>query len=111
MWQSDGLTALVADAASLATTLDRLAEDLEIYASAEFGWVVLGEGTPARRCSCRRSATRTRSTMVRGAAGVLIGRATGMSALAKSPSARSDNLIFAYGEVPARWSWPRGRRG
>ena len=39
-------------------------------------------------------------TMVRGEAGVLIGRATGMLALAKSPSARSDNLIFAYGEVP-----------
>jgi argininosuccinate lyase len=37
---------------------------------------------------------------VRGEAGVLIGRATGMLALAKSPSARSDNLIFAYGEVP-----------
>ena len=29
---------------SLVTTIDRLAEDLEIYASAEFGWVVLGEG-------------------------------------------------------------------
>jgi argininosuccinate lyase len=39
-------------------------------------------------------------TMVRGEAGVLIGRATGMLALSKSPSARSDNLIFAYGEAP-----------
>ena len=35
MWQSDGLTGLVADAATLATTVDRLAEDLEIYASAD----------------------------------------------------------------------------
>jgi argininosuccinate lyase len=39
-------------------------------------------------------------TMVRGEAGVLIGRLTGMLAVTKSPSARSDNLIFAYGEVP-----------
>jgi argininosuccinate lyase len=31
---------------------------------------------------------------------VLIGRLTGFLAVAKSPSARSDNLIFAYGEVP-----------
>jgi argininosuccinate lyase len=38
--------------------------------------------------------------MVRGEAGVLIGRLTGMYALAKSPSARSDQLIFANGEVP-----------
>jgi argininosuccinate lyase len=37
---------------------------------------------------------------VRGASGVLIGRLTGFLAVAKSPSARSDNLIFAYGEVP-----------
>ena len=39
-------------------------------------------------------------SMVRGEAGVLIGRLTGLFAVAKTPSARSDNLIFAYGEVP-----------
>jgi len=39
-------------------------------------------------------------TMIRGEAGILIGRLTGMLAVTKSPSARSDNLIFAYGEVP-----------
>jgi len=100
MWQSDGLTGLVADAASLATTLDRLAEDLEIYASAEFGWVVLGEGHTRSSVLMPQKRNPYALTMVRGAAGVLIGRATGMSALAKSPSARSDNLIFAYGEVP-----------
>ncbi|HKA98008.1 MAG TPA: hypothetical protein VKD66_17205, partial [Streptosporangiaceae bacterium] len=33
-------------------------------------------------------------------AGTLIGRLTGLLAVAKTPSARSDNLIFAYGEVP-----------
>ena len=39
-------------------------------------------------------------SIVRGASGVLIGRLTGFLAVTKSPSARSDNLIFAYGEVP-----------
>jgi argininosuccinate lyase len=39
-------------------------------------------------------------TIVRGAGGVLIGRLTGFLAVVKSPSARSDNLIFAYGEIP-----------
>jgi len=100
MWQSDGLTALVGDAATLATTLDRLAEDLEIYASAEFGWVVLGEGPTRSSVLMPQKRNPYALTMVRGATGVLIGRATGMLALAKSPSARSDNLIFAYGEVP-----------
>jgi argininosuccinate lyase len=40
-------------------------------------------------------------SMIRGAAGVLIGRLTGLVAVQKSPSARSDSLIMAYGEVPA----------
>jgi argininosuccinate lyase len=39
-------------------------------------------------------------SIVRGASGVVIGRLTGFLAVTKSPSARSDNLIFAYGEVP-----------
>ena len=40
-------------------------------------------------------------SMIRGTAGVLIGRLTGLLAVQKSPSARSDSLIMAYGEVPA----------
>jgi argininosuccinate lyase len=39
-------------------------------------------------------------SIVRGAAGVLIGRLAGLLAVVKTPSARTDNLIFAYGEVP-----------
>jgi argininosuccinate lyase len=39
-------------------------------------------------------------SIVRGASGILIGRLAGFLAVSKSPSARSDNLIYAYGEVP-----------
>jgi argininosuccinate lyase len=39
-------------------------------------------------------------SIIRGAAGSQIGRLSGLLAVAKTPSARSDNLIFAYGEVP-----------
>ncbi len=100
MWQSDGLTGLVADAATLVTTLDRLAEDLEILSSAEFGWVSLAAAHTRSSVLMPQKRNPYALTMIRGEAGVLIGRATGMLALAKSPSARSDNLIFAYGEVP-----------
>jgi argininosuccinate lyase len=100
MWQSDGLTGLVTDAATLATTLDRLAEDLEIFSSAEFGWVCLSAGHTRSSVLMPQKRNPYALTMVRGEAGVLIGRATGMLALSKSPSARSDNLIFAYGEAP-----------
>src|SRR4029450_12629715 len=40
-------------------------------------------------------------SMIRGTTGVLIGHVAGVLAVQKSPSARSDNLIFAYGEMPA----------
>lgn len=100
MWQVDGLTALVQGAARLATTLDRLAEDLEIYSSEEFGWLRLAERHTRTSVLMPQKRNPYALTMVRGEAGVLVGRATGMLALAKSPSARSDNLIFAYGEVP-----------
>jgi argininosuccinate lyase len=39
-------------------------------------------------------------TVIRGSTGVLIGRLSGQAAMAKSPSARSDNLIYLYGELP-----------
>jgi argininosuccinate lyase len=100
MWQADGLTALVVTAASLVTTLAKLAEDLEIWSSGEFGYVSLAEGYTRTSVLMPQKRNPYALTMVRGEAGVLIGRATGMLALAKSPSARSDNLIFAYGEVP-----------
>src|SRR5690606_12637639 len=38
--------------------------------------------------------------VVRGSAGLLIGRLTGLLAVGKTPSARSDALIFLYGETP-----------
>lgn len=100
MWQVDGFTSVVQAATRLVTTLDRLAEDLEIYSSAEFGWLRLAERHTRTSVLMPQKRNPYALTMVRGEAGVLIGRATGMLALAKSPSARSDNLIFAYGEVP-----------
>jgi argininosuccinate lyase len=100
MWQVDAFTAVVQGAARLATALDRLAEDLEIYCSEEFGWLRLAERHTRTSVLMPQKRNPYALTMVRGEAGVLIGRATGLLALAKSPSARSDNLIFAYGEVP-----------
>ena len=100
MWQADGLLALMSTTASLATTLAKLAEDLEIWASSEFDYVSLADGHTRTSVLMPQKRNPYALTMVRGEAGVLIGRMTGMFAVSKSPSARSDNLIFAYGEVP-----------
>jgi argininosuccinate lyase len=100
MWQLDGLVSLLASSASLVTSESKLAEDLEIWASEEFDFVDLAG--PYTRASVLMPQKRNpyAVAIVRGAGGVLIGRLTGFLAVGKTPSARSDNLIFAYGEVP-----------
>jgi argininosuccinate lyase len=100
MWQIDGLIHVLASAASLLSTQSKLAEDLEIWASSEFDFVDLADGYTRSSILMPQKRNPYSLSIVRGASGVLIGRLTGFLAVAKSPSARSDNFIFAYGEVP-----------
>ena len=100
MWQIDGLIHVLASAASLLSTQSKLAEDLEIWSSNEFDFVDLADGYTRSSILMPQKRNPYSLSIVRGASGVLIGRLTGFLAVAKSPSARSDNLIFAYGEVP-----------
>ncbi|HEY6379849.1 MAG TPA: argininosuccinate lyase [Candidatus Dormibacteraeota bacterium] len=100
MWQVDGLIDLLATAVSLVTQQSKLAEDLEIWDSREFGFVDLAG--PYTRASVLMPQKRNpyALSIVRGAAGILIGRLAGFLAVVKSPTARSDNLIYAQGELP-----------
>jgi argininosuccinate lyase len=100
MWQIDGLIHVLASAASLLSTQSKLAEDLEIWSSSEFDFVDLADAYTRSSVLMPQKRNPYSLSIVRGACGVLIGRLTGFLAVAKSPSARSDNLIFAYGEVP-----------
>jgi argininosuccinate lyase len=100
MWQTDGLFDMVSAAAGLVVTQSELAEDLEIWASQEFDYVTLADGYSRASVLMPQKRNPYALSIIRGAAGTLIGRLTGLLAVAKTPSARSDNLIFAYGEVP-----------
>lgn len=100
MWQVDGLISVLAVAASLVSNLSKLAEDLEIWSSSEFDYVDLDHGFTRASVLMPQKRNPYALSIVRGAAGVLIGRLSGFLAVSKSPSARSDNLIYAYGEVP-----------
>jgi argininosuccinate lyase len=101
MWQVDGLVQLAAAVTGLACTETSLAEDLEIWSSSEFAYVELGAGYTRSSVLMPQKRNPYALSMVRGATGVIIGQATGLLAVQKSPSARSDTLIFAYGETPA----------
>jgi argininosuccinate lyase len=100
MWQVDGLVHILATTASLLSNFSKLAEDLEIFSSSEFDFVDLADAYSRSSILMPQKRNPYALAIVRGASGVLVGRLTGFLAVTKSPSARSDNLIFAYGEVP-----------
>jgi argininosuccinate lyase len=79
MWQTDGFVDLLATGASLASTLSKLAEDLEIWDSREFDFVSLAG--PYTRASVLMPQKRNpyALSIVRGAAGVLLGGSQGSS--------------------------------
>jgi argininosuccinate lyase len=100
MWQVDGLIHIMATTASMLSNQSKLAEDLEIWSSSEFDYVDLDPGFTRASVLMPQKRNPYSLSIVRGAHGILIGRLSGFLAVVKSPSARSDNLIFAYGEVP-----------
>ena len=100
MWQTDPFSHVLFLATSLVLAEDRLAEDLEIFASREFDFVALADNVVRPSVLMPQKRNPYALTVVRGSAGIMIGRLTGQLALAKAPSARSDTFIYAYGEVP-----------
>ena len=100
MWRVDDLIAVLSIATSMILNQSKLAEDLEIFSSSEFDFVDLDDGFSRSSVLMPQKRNPYALSIVRGSCGVLIGRLTGFLAVSKSPSARSDNFIFAYGEVP-----------
>ncbi len=100
MWQTDGLIDLLATSASLLSNMSKLAEDLEIWDSQEFDFVDLAGAYTRASVLMPQKRNPYALSIVRGSAGIAIGRLSGFLSVVKTPSARSDNLIFAYGEVP-----------
>lgn len=100
MWQVD--LALEACAAAMTATinLDRLAEDLMIFATAEFGFVKLAD----RHARASKIMPQKRNpfalAFVRATANRLIGVQAGMAAAARTPSGQMDNRLFAYEAAP-----------
>lgn len=99
MWSADSLADAVLAAAQAASTVSQLACDLEIFASPPFGYVTLDASL------CRASVLMPQKRnpyalpVLRGGAGTLLGRLTGLLATGLTPSARTDNWLYAYGEV------------
>ncbi|CAB5027757.1 unannotated protein [freshwater metagenome] len=99
MWTIDGLIDVMSAATQTVLTADRLAEDLQIFASAGFGLVTVDASL------CRASVLMPQKrnpyalSVIRAGASTMIGRLTGTVATARTPSAATDNWLHSYGEV------------
>src|SRR5205823_3087471 len=80
--------------------LDRLAEDLQIFATAEFGLVELADGHTRASVIMPQKKNPYALNYVRGATNELSGTLTAVTALGRTPSGQVDNRVFAYGDVP-----------
>ncbi len=101
MWATDGLADVGVTAAQAATTVDRLAEDLEIFASPGFGHVTLDASLCRASVLLPQKRNPYALAVIRAGTGTLVGRATGLLVTQRTPSARTDNWLHAYGEVAA----------
>lgn len=99
MWSTDGLVDAIVAATQAATTVDRLAEDLEIFTAPQFDYVELDASVCRASVMLPQKRNPYALAVIRGGASTLVGRATGLLTVQRTPSARTDNWLYAYGEV------------
>ncbi|HET6375072.1 MAG TPA: lyase family protein [Methylocella sp.] len=100
MWQADIALESCAVALAAVINLDRLAEDLMILASSEFGFVKLAD----RHARASKIMPQKRNpfalAFIRATANRLLGVLAGIAAASRTPSGQMDNRLFAYEAVP-----------
>lgn len=99
MWSGDPMIDCGVAAMQAALAVDRLAEDLEIFTSPQFGYVTLGGSSSRASVLLPQKRNPYALAVIRGGCGTLIGRATGLMVTQRTPSARTDNWLHLYGEV------------
>jgi argininosuccinate lyase len=100
MWQVDQPIEVVSQAATVLLDLERLAEDLQIWNTAEFDLVELADRHARISMIMPQKKNPYSLAFVRGAASQMLGRLVSAAAIGRSPSAQMDNRVFAIGEVP-----------
>ena len=99
MWSGDPMIDCGVAAMQAVLTVDRLAEDLEIFAAPQFGYVRLGGSSSRASVLLPQKRNPYALAVIRGGCGTLIGRVGGLMVTQRTPSARTDNWLYLYGEV------------
>jgi argininosuccinate lyase len=100
MWQPDSPIEVMGTVVALLINADRLAEDLQIWATNEFGMIELSDRHSRVSVIMPQKKNPYSLAFVRGVARDMIGRLASAAALGATPSGQVDNRIFAYGGVP-----------
>jgi argininosuccinate lyase len=100
MWAPDLATEAMSAVVTTMTNVDRLSEDLQIWATEEFGFVDLDDSHSRTSVIMPQKKNPYALTHLRGEARNLMGRWVGVVATALTPSGQPDNRVFAYLDVP-----------
>ncbi len=100
MWQADLPIETCAVLAAVLINLDRLAEDLQIFATEEFGLVELDDGHSRASKIMPQKKNPFALTHVRGIASTILGTLASSAALGRTPSGQPDNRLPVYGLIP-----------
>lgn len=100
MWQADGPIEIAALITAALVNLDRLAEDLQIFSTSEFGLLDLADRHTRTSVIMPQKKNPYSLAYIRGACGEAIGTLAAMAAVGKTPSGQIDNRLFAYGDIP-----------
>ena len=100
MWQADLPIEAAAILTAILINLDRLAEDLQIYATEEFALVELDDRHARASKIMPQKKNPFALTHVRSAASTMIGTLAASAALGRTPSGQPDNRLPLYGLIP-----------
>ncbi|MGR9046287.1 MAG: lyase family protein, partial [Gammaproteobacteria bacterium] len=100
MWQADLQIEIVALLNAASVNMDRLAEDLQIFASDEFGLVDLDDSHARASKIMPQKKNPFALTYIRGLANAMTGVLTATAAMGRTPSGQPDNRLTLYGMVP-----------
>ena len=101
MWQPDMPIETAAIFCACAVNMSRLAEDLQIFSSQEFGLVELADLHARASKIMPQKKNPFALTHIRSVCNELIGLLTAVSAMARTPSGQPDNRLWIYGAIPA----------
>jgi len=100
MWQADLPIEAVSLLSAIVINLDRLAEDLQIFSSSEFGLIELADGHARASKIMPQKKNPFALTHIRGLANTLIGTVASTAAMGRTSTGQPDSRLTLYGLIP-----------